>query len=867
MTSTHYRLPRLVQPVDYDIALRASPKRATFSGTLVYTAKVLQPTSVVELHARDLKVSEVMARSGSTELPAKVVRFTDRETVELRFASPLKRGKWQVQLQFSGKLNPSMHGLYLAKDGPERALVTQCEATDARAIFPCCDEPDMKATLCWTVRTDAGLQVITNGVPESSRKVRGTAEVDHKFARTRIISTYLAALTIGKLESSKVQRIAGIDSRIWAGVGKKNQTAFAQEVTAQVLPWYQKYFGHKYNYQKLDQVAVPGFDAGAMENVGAIFYRQNLLLMQPGATSWAAQKRIAEVIAHEIAHQWFGNLVTMKWWDDLWLNEAFATWVAYKACDVWHPEWRIWDDYLEGKESALAADALVNTHPIYTEVKSPAQATELFDVITYEKGCAVLRMAENYLSPPVFAKGIASYIKTYKNSNAAGADLWNKLGEAASEPVADLMRSWVNQPGFPLLTVTSKPERDRTVLHIGQRRFFTHAANMQQEEEAPQSWMIPMVIQYDLGNGPKEFRALLEEREGAIPLPEGGKARWVYPNAGSTGFYRLMLDDATLRALLEHGLDSLAPSARMSLLEDQWALVRCGLSNVEQFMDVLTAFRGEHDHAVVRTMVARLESLYEVLCPEADQPRLATYARWLFAGQIEELGWEAEPEEPAPRAVRRAWVIDVLGTVGRDPEVLREAARQVGLEMDDPSAVEPNLAGIVTALAALEGDKKRLDSYVRTYLARKKNGSSPELQARYLSALTCFEKPDMAKKVLALCLDGTIPQEQLRAVLTPLLRRRATQQVTWTFLKKNWSTLGPKVGSMGVSRLVESTGALPLAQQKDVQQFFTKNPVEEAKRALQKALEAMQLRHELVSREAPRLADWLKNARYQALAG
>ncbi len=856
MTATNYRLPRSISPRHYHVVLCASPKRQKFHGAVVLTVELASPSPTVELHARDLQVDRVVAH-GATRQTGRVTRNVEHETVTLHFAKSLPAGQHDITLRFAGKLNANMHGLYLAEDGPERAIVSQCEATDARAIFPCFDEPAFKATLRWTLVTDPQWEVVTNGVLERSKKVRGKKEVAHYFAPTRVIPTYLAAVAIGPFQSTPVFSVQGIPCRVLGGHGKLDQTAFAKAVTQQVLPWYRQYFGQPYNYQKLDQVAVPGFDAGAMENVGAIFYRQNLLLMHPTATSWQAQKRIAEVIAHEIAHQWFGNLVTMQWWDDLWLNEAFATWIAYKACDQWHPEWRIWDDYLDSKESALNADAMVHTHPIYTPVESPAQATELFDVITYEKGCAVLRMVESFLGADVFQAGIASYIDRYKNANAAGADLWNALEAAARQPVAEMMQSWVTQSGFPLVTVTVGHQDRGTVLHISQRRFFSNAQRMQQDT-ADQRWALPLEIAYDLGNGMAMHHALVTEQEQVVLLPHGGKARWVYPNAHATGFFRLQMDDASQQALLTHGLRQLSPAARLSFVEDQWALVRCNLAHVDPFMDVLAAMRDESDYAVLRTITARLSYLHEVLVGEHSEAAFAAFVRHFLGRHLSEVGWDAEADESPTRAVRRAVVIDALGELGKDADVLHEAWHRVRAEMDDPSSCEPNLAGIIVALGAQTGDKQRLRQYVNIYQERKSAGMAPELQARYLRALSAFDTPQVVAQVLELSLDGTVPQEQLRVVLVPLLSRRTTQMATWRFIQKNWAQIGPRVGAMGMARLVESTGALPFAERDNISAFFTKHPVPEAERALQKALETIDLRHELVKREAPRLEEWLE---------
>ncbi len=660
---------------------------------------------------------------------------------------------------------------------------------------------------------------------------------------------------MGDFEASAVTRPGKIPCRVVCGRGKLGQTDFAAEVTAAALTWYQDYFAQRYNYQKLDQVAVPGFDAGAMENVGAIFYRQNLLLMAPGATSWQAQKRIAEVIAHEIAHQWFGNLVTMKWWDDLWLNEAFATWVAFKAIDAWRPKWRIWDEYLQSKEAALEADALVNTHPVYTEVQSPAEATELFDVITYEKGCSILRMVESYLGEEVFRDGIRRYLAAFKNGNATGRDLWQKLEEASGEPMSELLQRWVTTEGFPLLSVDLAEVDGATVLRLRQRRFF--ASGVEESQAPAVTWPIPMTIGYDRGLGLKTLRVSLHEAEAKVRLPAGGELCFVHPNLGATGFYRTQLDDELLRRLLAHGLTSLDPASRICLIDDQWALVRSGLAHVESFVEVLRAFRDEHDYAVVRSLAGRLGYLDQRLVGDADRPRFARFVSDLFAARLAEVGFAGRAHEDEGVAARRATLIHALGDLARDPRVLDEAERCMRRELVDPAAIDANLAGVVLALAALRGDEDLLREYLRVYKERKAARLAPELQSRYLGALPYFEDEAAAASILQACLDGTIPQEQLRTILVPRLLRRGHQRETWDFVKQHFGYLRERVGVMGISRLVEATGALPFELYDDVREFFAQNPVAEAKRALQKALEAMTLREQLREREGARLGRWL----------
>jgi puromycin-sensitive aminopeptidase len=756
----------------------------------------------------------------------------------------------RLHIRYTGKLSSGLHGLYLAVDGADRAIVSQCEASDARAIFPCFDEPGFKAPLVWTVRTDPGLTVITNGASVTQRRTGGRAL--HRFKATAPIPTYLAAVTIGEYDGTPARRIAKVPCRIWSGPAKGAQTGFAEQVTAAVLPWFERYFGKSYAFTKLDQVAVPGFDAGAMENAGAIFYRQGLLLMQPGATSWAAQKRIAEVVAHEIAHMWFGNLVTLAWWDDLWLNEAFATWIAV---DLWQPEWRLWDDTVESRQAALAADGLMSTHAIYAEVNNPAEATELFDVITYEKGCAVLRMLERYLGDGRFRTGIRDYMQRFAFGNAAGRDLWDALGRASGEEIEPIATSWINQAGCPLVTVSAGREGSTPVLHLGQRRFFAHPGAM--ADATPARWQIPIVLRLGDGAAVREQRVLLREANATVTLEEGESVRWCFPNADAVGFYRTQLDDALLSQLLDEGLPALTPAERATLIEDQWALVLCGAGSIDRFMRVLSAFGCESDHIVSRTLANRLAYLEAFLVADADRSKLHHFVAALSGNQWADLGWESQADEAPPRTARRATVVYLLGHVARDPKILAHATELALREMRDPSAVHADIANVVVQLAAQRGDRALLDRFVRTYVARRRMRLAPEVQARYLHALGRFEEPAAVERVLSLCLDGTVPQDQLRAVLTPLLSARASNRRTWVFLQRHWTTLAPRIGDMALPRLVEALGMLPVDLRDEVEGFFAAHPVAEAKRAVHKALEALALRAHLLAREQARLGDWL----------
>ena len=404
-------------------------------------------------------------RAGATEVePVATTAAPASETVVLRFASPLARGKAALELAWAGRMTDGLRGLYPAGDG---IVATQFEAADARRVFPCFDEPGFKAPWRLAVEAPTGVAVLSNSAPASEEDLDGRRRI--RFAETPPLPTYLVALVLGRVDAHLPVSVRGVPVRTFAQPAKLALTGFGQDVAVEVLPRLEDYFGVPYAFGKLDQVGLPEFEAGAMENAGLITYREVALLLDPATASLAQKKRVAEVVTHELAHQWFGNWVTMTWWDDLWLNEAFATWMAFKIVDQWNPAWRVWLEFDQGKAAALHLDALRSTHPVRAEIRNVAEATEAFDLITYEKGGAVLRMIEGYLGEEPFREGIRTYMRRHAKGNAVADDLWRALGEASREPVVELANAWIGAPGHPVIEVA----RTGRTLRLSQRRFFS----------------------------------------------------------------------------------------------------------------------------------------------------------------------------------------------------------------------------------------------------------------------------------------------------------------------------------------------------------------------------------------------------------
>jgi puromycin-sensitive aminopeptidase len=442
------RLPKLPRPERYDLWLHVDPAKPRFKGELQLELEVEADTRTLELHAVDLEIesSEVTDSSGSVKV-AKLRPNRERETVSFVLDRPLAAGRATLRVSYSAALRGDLRGLYLARSGKRRYAATQLEAADARRFFPCFDEPDKKARFRLRVTTPAKNRAVANGA--IVRTERRKAKVTYHFAETPPLSTYLIALIVGELESSRPAHSGSTPIRVWCVPGKKKLAGFALDCAVQSLRRLEAYFGLPYPYGKLDLIAVPDFEFGAMENAGAVTFRETLLLVDEKTVSLAEKKRVAEVIAHELAHMWYGDLVTMAWWDDLWLNESFATWMAFKVVDDWKPEWNMWLEFEAQRAPAFALDAMENTHPIYVAVNAPSEATENFDVITYEKGASVVRMLESWLGPAVFRSGVRRYIRRHREANARAEDLWGALAEAAKRPVAQVVAPWLERPTLP----------------------------------------------------------------------------------------------------------------------------------------------------------------------------------------------------------------------------------------------------------------------------------------------------------------------------------------------------------------------------------------------------------------------------------
>ena len=857
MNSKAYRLPRSVLPRQYDVALEARPDAEEVRGRVSIQVDVREPTTTVELNSVGIDVQDTQISANGYALPGTVALDGERELATIQFERELPVGPATLDIAFRRPVSNSLEGLYLAKDADGVMLSTQCEPTAARQIFPCFDEPTFKARFAYTITTAPDLTVLTNG-----RLVSATASADGSaktwtFAPTKPMSSYLVAISIGDIASTREVVVRDVPLRIWALRGKEQMGEFGLEYTARLLPFYEEYFGTPYHFEKLDQIGIPAFAAGAMENAGLITYRQTALLMDPATASWDAEKWIATVIAHEFAHMWFGDLVTMRWWDDLWLNEAFASWLSYHAVQTLTPEYDIWDEVQRFKDHVMDVDSLASSHPIYNRVETPSDAMEMFDEITYEKGCAILRMLHNFLGDEAFKQGLQGYLREFAEGNAAGGDLWRNLQQASNEPVSQIMESWILQAGQPIVSVALEGSGGETRLRLTQGRFFSSQAAMREPNE--QLWSVPLVIRYQDDAGVHETRGLLAERETTLPLQVTGALAWCYANAGEVGFYRLQPDAALLQGLLAN-IERVSVPEQIGLLRDQWALVQNGSQSITPVLDVIATLARSDDYRVLRAVTSYLRTLEDYLEDAGDAEALAGFRAWAaatFSGKLAALGYEPRKGESRNEEQARVSVVSAMTRFAQDAEAIAQARQWAAREAEDPNAVDANLAPVFVNTNARFGDAAVFDKHVAIYRQRKAAGGVPEQAERYLETFPLFRQPELVSRTLALIDDGTVAAENEGGVLGQLLMQRYGQDAAWNYMKVHWKDIEERL-TFFVPVAVAYTGNLPISYKDDVTAFFDAHLNGQFQNSLARAMATMEQTAEVKARTRDELVAWFR---------
>jgi len=826
-----FRLPEGVRPVNYDVTLDVNLKNFRFKGGEFIQLEIKEPTNEIKLNSVDLKINICELTLANKKKVRPEIRLNEeKEQLILKFQGKVS-GKAELFINFEGTLSETLAGFYRSKyehDGETKYLATtQFEPADARRALPCFDEPDFKATFEVSFLIDPNLQAISN-TPTVKEEKSGNKKLV-KFAKTPLMSTYLLYLGVGEFEFLE-GNLGKTKIRIATTPGKKQFGEFALDCTKKFLKYYNDYFGIPYPLPKLDQIAIPDFAAGAMENWGAITYKEAAVLFDPKTSSTATKQAIADTIAHELAHQWFGNLVTMKWWNDLWLNESFATWIGYKTVDKFFPEWDMWSQFVDEEVGgALGLDSLKTSHPIEADVKQPHEVSEIFDEISYNKGASILRMLESHLGEETFRKGLRDYMLHHKYGNATTLDLWSALGKVSNAPVKKMMASWTGQTGYPVIDA----QIENSKLILTQKRFL-----LESDKDHETTWMVPIKILLDSG---EEISVILDERKKEVSLKKSPK--WFKVNFGQTGFYRVKYPEKILRELKPLVKNKkLGNRERWGLQNDLYALTKATEIPFAAYLEFINAYLDDDDYLVSLDVSGKLSGVYFMSSGKLKknlEPTAAEFNQRIFA----RLGWETRKGEKENDAILRASTIFVLGRMG-NKDILNESTKRFQYFLNSPNSLRPDLRSVVYQLAAWASDSKMYKTLIEQYTIAK----SQEEQRRFLRSLAGFKSKELIEKALAFALSS-----QVRAQDTPIPVAGAAgnpngKELVWIWFKKNWHELKKRYGEGGnvkmLDRMIGLLGILTdIRFEKELKEFFDKDPCPGTEMGVRQTLEVIRINY------------------------
>ncbi len=846
-----HRLPVHIKPERYKIMLKPDLEQFSFEGEETIYLILEKSTKQITLHSVDLEILSADWIHKSKEVWAGKISYDQKaETATLTFPKNLEKGKGELILKFKGILNDKMRGFYRSRfehSGEVKHLAaTQFESTDARRAFPSFDEPSQKAIFDVTLMIPAHTIAISNTLESAvSEHESGLKIVE--FEPTPKMSTYLLAFIVGEFEYIEGKTKDNVVVRVFTTPGKKEQVKFALEVAIKCLEFYNNYFRIDYPLPVLDMIAIPDFAAGAMENWGAVTYRESTLLVDEAQTSTANKQWVAMVIAHELAHQWFGNLVTMEWWTHLWLNEGFASFIEYLAIDHIFPQWDIWTQFVAQETgSAYQLDALNNTHPIEISVGHPAEISEIFDKVSYSKGASILRMLHEYLGAKDFQKGLQHYLKRHAYSNARTEDLWRALEEKSGKPVRKVMANWTSKAGHPLISVKCKVKSEK--LELRQSRFFSSPISREESKDKT-VWNIPLKV------GGKQL--LMDKKSLGVKLvhlPGGIKV-----NAGEASFVRVDYPHELLKKLegtiKEGGLT--APD-RLGLIRDTFGLAQSGQTPTTSALELALAYKYEEDYTVWAELTGHLSQLDSLLAYEVFYNQFRIYGQKIYKDIADKMGWEKRREDKHTDSLLRGMVLNMLGKFG-DEEVIKKAQDLYGslIKSGMTNSIDPDLKGVVYNLVAENGNKSEWNSLVKMY----KEEENQQEKDRIGRSLGHFKSKSYLLKSLEFSISKHVRFQNSLGIIASVWGNPHGRYLAWEFVKSNWKLLKERyAGGHYFTRVFASAGEFTkVSDAKDIEKFARINPVPEAKRTIAQVLEQIYSNVEWLKRDKQKIKKILQN--------
>jgi len=846
-TDDKVRLTKDVLPTTYEIVLAPDLEAFVFEGEETIHLVLKKPTKIITLHSIELEIksAEIITKTGM--VVAEKISYNEKaETATFAFKNAVPKGIVQLKLVFRGILNDRMHGFYRSsfehKGKTRHMATTQFESTDARRAFPCFDEPAMKAVFEVSLKVPTDMTAISNTMPTTIAEHAGGFKIV-SFEPTPLMSTYLLAFIVGDFEHIEKKSRDGVLVRVFTTPGKKHQARFALDCAEKIVSFFNKYFDIPYPLPVLDLIAIPDFSAGAMENWGAITFRETALLVDPQNSSTMNKQWVALVIAHEIAHQWFGNLVTMEWWTHLWLNEGFASYIEYLAVDHVFPEWDIWTQFLQADHGvALHYDGLKHTHPIEVEVHHPAEITSVFDAVSYSKGASIIRMIAEYLGEKTFRDGLRHYLKKHSYKNTATEDLWASLQKVSGKPVGTIMANWTGKPGYPLITVTDKGKH----YELRQSRFFASPISEKKTKDNT-LWYVP--VSYAGTNTKGKF--IMSARIAKFPRTN---EPWLKLNINESAFFRASYPER-LREALAYPVQTkrLKTRDRLGLIRDMFAIAETGRLSAVDCLEFSKNYTKEDEYVVWSEVASGVAKIHSLVVHEPFLSKFDTFALSIFTNIEKKIKWDSRPKSHADALLK----VLVLGTLGKygDTKTIAHAQRMFAAVNDKTNRIPADLRGVVYTLVAKHGGTKEYAKLLKMYKA----ASLHEEKNRIGSALGHSKQKDLLKKTLAFAISEHVRQQDTTRMISAVSVNSEGSDLAWSFVKTNWKLFLERYGaSRELSYLLAPMGiSTDVKRAKEIEVFIKKNPAPGTERTVQQVLEHIHSNAAWLQRDRLEIAKFL----------
>lgn len=845
-TKKSVRLESHIYPIHYDLQIHPDLLSFTFKGREKIKIKSEKETNKITIHSKDLDIETVKYKSGKKEQFANKITYdTKKETATFFFKEKIKIGNGEISISWMGIISDSLRGFYRSRyeiDGKEKHIATtQFEATDARRCFPCFDEPAQKAVFEVSLITEEHHEVISNTLPVDIREHSNGYKIT-KFAPSPKMSTYLLAFIVGEFEFIEGYTKGNVLIRVFTTKGKKHQSKFALDIAIKSIEFFNDYFGIPYPMKNLDLITIQDFEPAGMENWGAITFRESSLLIDEENSSLTNKQWVATTIAHEIAHQWFGNLVTMHWWTDLWLNEGFASYMEKVCTNHLFPHWHVWDLYLSNGRyrNAIEVDSLKTSHPIEVELSHPNEINETFDMVSYEKGTAIIRMLANYIGEKSFRKGLSYYLKKNSYGNTRTNDLWDSFEKASGKQVRKTMNSWTSQMGFPIVSATIKNNE----LKLEQEKFFS-SRNTREENEAKCIWQIPLI--YKSNN--EEKNVFLDKKSIKIKDKSVGKI-----NCNEVSFLKVRYDDKLLAKIKEEIKEGrMSTVDKLGIIRDVFALAEGGYIKTSVALEMSMSFVNEKEYIIWEEISFGVKKIYNIIANEDFADLYKKYVSKLYGEIVKDIDFNKKTGEKSEDTLLRSLIISGAA-FAENKEIIKKAKQIFKDRAIKP--IDPDIKSVIYGIVASSGTSKEWQGFRKMYTEEKLE----EEKERIARAMASFEDEKLIKKTLEFAISKDVRDNFAPYLIATVWQNKKAKDIVWDFMKNNWNLILKRYGENGLllSRLLYLLGShTKIEDMKDAKKFFNKNIAPGAERTLLQAYERIESNVAWLKDDKKDIENWL----------